>query len=115
MPLLPGKSKEAFEQNVGTELSAGKPSDQALAIAYNMKRSAKRYANGGQVGLSERKDRLKAMLFGSDSAPALDPTDDFSMDDDSLVEEEPQKPSRKDRIRDILSEMRIKGLKKANI
>ena len=34
MPLEPGKSKEAFSHNVATEMEAGKPQEQALAIAY---------------------------------------------------------------------------------
>ena len=35
MPLKEGKSKEAFSQNVKTEMDAGKPQDQALAIVYS--------------------------------------------------------------------------------
>lgn len=50
MPLLQGKSKEAFSHNVKAELKAGKPLKQALAIAYSTKRrAAKKYA-GGMVG-----------------------------------------------------------------
>lgn len=35
MPLEPGKSKEAFSHNVKTEMAAGKPQKQAVAIAYH--------------------------------------------------------------------------------
>ena len=36
MPLNKGKSKKAFSQNVKTEISAGKPTKQAVAIAYSV-------------------------------------------------------------------------------
>ena len=48
MPLMRGKSKEAFEKNVKTEIDAGKPQDQSLAIAYSLKRRSKK-AEGGQM------------------------------------------------------------------
>jgi hypothetical protein len=35
MPLEPGKSREAFSHNVATEMNAGKPQKQAVAIAYS--------------------------------------------------------------------------------
>jgi hypothetical protein len=38
MPLVQGKSKEAFKHNVKAEISAGKPLKQSLAIAYNTKK-----------------------------------------------------------------------------
>ncbi len=38
MPLEPGKSKSAFSQNVKTEMNAGKPQKQAVAIAYSEER-----------------------------------------------------------------------------
>ncbi len=34
MPLRKGKSRKAFSANVSTEVRAGKPEKQALAIAY---------------------------------------------------------------------------------
>jgi len=40
MPLVKSKSKEAFKKNVATEIRAGRPAKQALAIAYATKRSA---------------------------------------------------------------------------
>jgi hypothetical protein len=40
MPLIKSKSKEAFAKNVKTELSAGRPMKQSLAIAYSTKRAA---------------------------------------------------------------------------
>ena len=40
MTLIKSKSPKAFKQNVSTEVEAGKPLKQALAIAYSKKRSA---------------------------------------------------------------------------
>lgn len=42
MPLIKSKSKEAFKKNVKAEMKAGKPKKQALAIAYSIKRRAKK-------------------------------------------------------------------------
>lgn len=40
MPLDKSPSDKAFLRNFGAELKAGKPKDQALAIAYSTKRKA---------------------------------------------------------------------------
>lgn len=40
MPLDKSTSKGAFSKNVATEVSAGKKIQQALAIAYSVKRKA---------------------------------------------------------------------------
>ena len=56
MPLITGKSKESFGKNVETEMNAGKPQKQSLAIAYSMKRKAQqKMAMGGALesGYSE--------------------------------------------------------------
>jgi len=42
MPLLKLKSKDAFKKNISTEVKAGKPVKQAVAIAYSVKRNAKK-------------------------------------------------------------------------
>jgi len=36
MPLVRGKSKKAISKNIATEMKAGKPQKQAVAIAYNV-------------------------------------------------------------------------------
>ena len=46
MPLIKSKSRKAFVSNLKAEMEAGKPQNQALAIAYAVKRRAKR-ASGG--------------------------------------------------------------------
>lgn len=38
MPLMRGKSRKAVSQNIKTELAAGKPQKQAVAIALNVAR-----------------------------------------------------------------------------
>jgi hypothetical protein len=40
MPLVKSTSKKAFEKNIKTEVKAGKPVKQAVAIAYSEKREA---------------------------------------------------------------------------
>lgn len=40
MPLIKSGSKKAISSNIKTELAAGKPKDQSLAIALNIARKA---------------------------------------------------------------------------
>lgn len=40
MPLKKGKSKKAFSENIKTEMAAGKPQKQAVAIAYSEARKS---------------------------------------------------------------------------
>jgi len=42
MPLIKSKSEKAFKSNIKAEVKAGKPVKQAIAIAYSMKRKAKK-------------------------------------------------------------------------
>jgi hypothetical protein len=42
MPLKKSASKAAVSQNIKTEMAAGKPQKQAVAIALNTQRKAKR-------------------------------------------------------------------------
>ena len=61
MPLTKSKSKAAFSKNVEAEMHAGKPQKQAVAIAYAVKRSAKK--EGGKIGLWDnihaKQERIK--------------------------------------------------------
>jgi hypothetical protein len=59
MPLIKGKSPKAFSKNVETEMNAGKPQKQALAIAYALKRKAKKMAMGGAPKDPIEDDRLQ--------------------------------------------------------
>ena len=40
MPLMHGKSQQAFHENVKREIAAGRPQKQAVAIAYAVQRKA---------------------------------------------------------------------------
>jgi hypothetical protein len=40
MPLVKSKLPEAFRKNVKAEMAAGKPQNQAVAIAYSTQRAA---------------------------------------------------------------------------
>lgn len=51
MPLTKSKSAKAFKENIKAEMAAGKPQKQAVAIAYDVQRRAKK-AEGGNVSLS---------------------------------------------------------------
>lgn len=46
MPLKSGSSKETMSENIKTEVAAGKPQKQAVAIAYSKARESKR---GGKL------------------------------------------------------------------
>ena len=48
MPLKTGKSKNVISQNIKTEMAAGKPQDQAVAIALS-KAGITKYSSGGTV------------------------------------------------------------------
>ena len=42
MPLVKINSPKAFKQNIKTEIKAGKPKKQAVAISYSVKKEAKK-------------------------------------------------------------------------
>jgi hypothetical protein len=42
MPLIKSKSKKAISKNIATEIKAGKPTKQAVAIAYNVAKKSKK-------------------------------------------------------------------------
>ncbi len=46
MPLVKGKSKSAMSRNIETEMAAGKPQKQAVAIAYSVAGKSKKKRKG---------------------------------------------------------------------
>lgn len=42
MPLKPGKSKKVISSNIATEVNAGRPQKQAVAIAFSKAREARK-------------------------------------------------------------------------
>jgi hypothetical protein len=48
MPLVKSKSPAAFRKNVAAEVKSGKPVNQAVAIAYSVKREAAKTASKGK-------------------------------------------------------------------
>lgn len=57
MPLQSGSSRAAFEHNVKTEIAAGKPQKQAVAIAYSKQRGD---SESGRLSPSERSEASKS-------------------------------------------------------
>lgn len=65
MPLNKGKSDKAVSENIKTEIGAGKPQKQAVAIAMSEAGRSKKMADGGTLGdenpwLSKLRDMLKS-------------------------------------------------------
>lgn len=100
MPLLAGKSKKAFQKNAATEVNAGKPLKQSLAIAYSMKRHAegKRMAYGGSVETPEsdspssiaqaiRNIKNKSAEPAQEEPDTFDENSDLSLFDDAETTE----------------------------
>ena len=61
MPLISGKSKNAFSSNIETEMSAGKPQKQAVAIAYSKagEGKKKKKASTGRGNIANLKPFMK--------------------------------------------------------
>jgi hypothetical protein len=55
MPLKKGYSKAAISKNIGTEIKAGRPRKQAVAIAYSTARAAAKKAHKHPAHLRKKK------------------------------------------------------------
>ena len=59
MPLIKSKSDKAFKENIKREIAAGKPQKQAVAIAYNVQRHAKKDGGGLYANIHAKQERIK--------------------------------------------------------
>ena len=72
MPMIHSKRPAAFKKNIETEMRAGKPQKQAVAIAYSEKREAeeerkKKMAEGGAVkGVHKQEDGPAGQSYAGD-------------------------------------------------
>ena len=69
MPLIHDDSDEAFHANLKAELDAGKPKDQALAIAYSIKRRAAARRRLAKAGYNPNESRNKHGEWTSGGVP----------------------------------------------
>ena len=75
MPLMKSKSKKAVSANIRTEMKAGKPQKQAIAIALNVKAHKKKYDNKmtpSQKKMDEKMDKKKGVKEGSKADVKMD-------------------------------------------
>jgi hypothetical protein len=56
MPLDKSKSPKAFQKNIKTEVAAGKPRKQAVAIAYAV--AGKKKKTGEKISASIKRDKM---------------------------------------------------------
>lgn len=75
MPLESGSSKETFSHNVSTEMKAGKPQRQAVAIAYSKRGDALDEAVSKIADLGARMDRIGDRVDARVDAKEIDPKD----------------------------------------
>jgi hypothetical protein len=79
MPLTKSKSEKAFKHNIEAEIAAGKPQKQAVAIAYDVQRRAKKADGGGlYANIHAKQERIakgsgeKMRKPGSPGAPTAE-------------------------------------------
>jgi hypothetical protein len=70
MPLIHSKSKKAFQKNISTEVAAGKPVKQAVAIAYSVAGKQKR--KGERISKSMKQDKENHSSHTSEMASAYE-------------------------------------------
>ena len=95
MPLEKGSSKEAFSHNVATEVHAGKPEKQAVAIAYATERGDECGGNDpvtSAPNFTEMAEKLDACALMADS---LKHRADCMFEDQRVDADDTKKPEQK--------------------
>lgn len=59
MPLIKSSSKQARQENIETEIHAGKPIKQAVAIGYSNQREAERHTHEERNHARDEHDRFR--------------------------------------------------------
>ena len=79
MPLIKSRSPKAFKENIKAEMAAGRPQKQAVAIAYDVQRRAKKADGGGlYANIHAKRERIaegsgeKMRKPGSPGAPTAE-------------------------------------------
>jgi len=103
MPLIKRASKKALSKNIETEMHAGKPQKQALAIAFSTQRRAKKMAKGGELkaaaykpSADDRDERELNMMASKkdEHSPELDARDEHMSGIDGARDERELEMSR---------------------
>jgi len=106
MPLLKGKKN--MGKNIKTEMEAGKPQKQAVAIAYSMLKRKKKMAKGGEV----REEVFDGKLDNDEKEQtSLDPVQRFAKGGEAEMKENYQDDGDSDED-DIVSRAMRKMKKK---
>jgi hypothetical protein len=79
MPLAKGSSRKVMSKNIATEMHAGKPQKQAIAIAYSKSREHGFYTHDTHESLQHLEDDVKVSGDGFNDAtyPKSPTTDSF--------------------------------------
>jgi len=81
MPLHSGHSKKVISENIKTEMHAGKPQKQAIAIAYSKAKEHGFYTHGTHESMQHLEDDVEVEGDGfSDSSVPKKPTTDCFYD-----------------------------------
>lgn len=87
MPLIHSKKPSALKKNIATEVKAGKPVKQAVAIGYSVQHEAKRKRmdEGGDVDTASDEPELPSIEAQSEPEQAPDDSEQAPDQDDSEI------------------------------